>query len=303
MAERLSASVEDLYRRVRRLRIRVIRDVTTRMGGSYASAFRGPGMEFAELRHYQAGDDVRRMDWQVTARRREPYVRRYVEERELRVLIAMDVSASMGRSAVGSEPRATACEVAGTLALSAAWNGDRVGGLLFGAKVASIIAPRRGERHAMDVVRLAMSTEAGGNRTDLRPALDCVRNLHGHAIVFLFSDFITDPPPWDGEVRRLLAACARKHDLLAIRMQSQEARGLPTEIIVEGAETESGRMIWVDMFGRAGEGANASLARHGLLTARTLRGCAVSTVEVSPGEPYLDRLVRLFAQRRAGRRR
>ena len=303
MAKREDTSLEGLYRRVRRLRIRVLRDVTTRLGGSYASAFRGPGMEFAELRHYQPGDDVRRMDWQVTARRREPYVRRYVEERELRVVMAMDVSPSMGRLAAGSEHRATACAVAATLALSAAWNGDRVGGLLFGSQVVSIIPPRRGEKHALDVVRLAMSEEAKGDLTDLRPALDCVRNLHGHAIVFLVSDFVTDPPAWDGEVRRLLAACARKHDILAIRLQNPAAHRLPARVIVEGVDSESGRAIRLDMFGRAGEQANASLERHGLLTAQALRSCTVSTVEVSPGEPYLGKLMRLFAQRRAKRGR
>jgi len=193
LAEEGRAGWEELYEQAKRLKVRVLRDVMTRFAGAYASAFRGSGLEFAEVRHYEPGDDVRRMDWQVTARRLEPYVRRYVEERELRVLIAVDASGSMGSLAAGSARKETACKVVAALALSAAANGDRVGGLLFADRVAAVIPPRRGQRHALGVVRQAMSEQTAAV-TDLRPALSHIRNLRGHAVVFLVTDFLVEPP-------------------------------------------------------------------------------------------------------------
>jgi len=301
LADALAADLEALCRRVRRLRLRVLRKVTAGFGGSYASAFRGPGMEFAELRHYQPGDDVRRIDWQVTARRREPYVRRYVEERELRVLIAMDVSASMGRPGEGSRKREAACQAAAALALSAARSGDRVGGLLFGSTLVSTMPLRRGERHALDVVRMTLSEGDAGARTDLRPALSRLRNLHGRAVVFLLTDFLTEPPAWDAGVRRLLAACGRKHDLLAICLRDPAAGALPEDALLEVRDAESARRLVLDTFGTRGKSAGSFQEAHARRTAQTLSACGIPFVNLAPEDDCVGRLLELFRAR--GRRR
>lgn len=300
MAEQVSPPAEELYRLVRRLRVRVWRDVTTELAGTYASAFRGPGLEFHGLRRYEPGDEVRHIDWQVTARRREPYVRRYVEERELRVLIALDVSRSMDEGVPGATKRDRACAVAAAVALSAARNGDCVGGLLFGDQVLALIPPRRGEKHALSVLHRALAARATGGLTDLRPALRQVRNLRGHAVVFLLSDFITAPDPWDEEVRRLLAACARKHDVRAMRLAPAD---LPSGAIVEASESESARPIRLDMLGRAGAGARDALRAHGRLTAQALTACGVAVAEFGPTDSYLARLKELLEGPRSLRRR
>ncbi len=303
MAEPNGPLPAEPYGRLRRLRIRASREVRTWLGGSYASAFRGPGVEFAELRRYQPGDDVRRIDWQVTARRREPYVRRHVEERELRVIIAMDVSASMGRFGAAPSKRTSAGELAAMLAVSAARNGDRVGGLLFGSHVVSSIPPRRSERHAMQVVRLAASAGAHSALTDLRPVLDRLRRLHGHVVAFLLSDFVADPPLWEPEPRRLLAACARKHDVLAVWLQGRDPSSFPGGFAVTTEDPESGRGLIVPAFGRALSFTQEAAERHRLLTGQALQRCTVPTMELKPGEPYVSKLMRLLAERRSRRAR
>lgn len=297
LAEAGRAGWEGVYEQAKRLKVRVLRDVMTRFAGAYASAFRGSGLEFAEVRHYEPGDDVRRMDWQVTARRLEPYVRRYAEERELRVLIAVDASGSMGSLSAGSARKETACKVVAALALSAAANGDRVGGLLFADRVVAVIPPRRGQRHALGVVRQAMSEQTAA-ATDLRPALSHIRNLRGHAVVFLVTDFLVEPAVTDPGVRKLLAACARKHDLRAVWLSAMDLTGCAGDATVELAEPESGRFVSLAMLGRGTNQLAAVTHAHGVRTSEALRSCRVPVAELKPRGDYLAGLAKLLAQRR-----
>jgi uncharacterized protein (DUF58 family) len=289
----------EAYARARKLRLRVLRRVRTRLAGAYASAFRGPGIEFAEFMRYQPGDDVRHIDWQVTARRREAYVRRHVEERELRLLLAMDVSRSMGPASRRDSPRWAACEVAASLALAAALNADRAGGIFFASDVLSTVRPARGERHALSLVRECITAGGGTELTDLRPLLSQLLNLRGHSLVVLLSDLATTPPVWAGEVRGALAGCARKHDLAVVWTRPASPTADLGGVVVETVDPESGRPARLDMFAAAGRRRREHMASEQRRTHDALRGCSVPTLELLPGEDGLLKLLRLLRRRAA----
>lgn len=299
MANETRRLPDELYRQVRDLRLSVLRRVRTGLTGCYASAFRGPGIEFDEFRPYQPGDDVRHIDWHVTARRPEPHVKRYHEERELRVLLALDVSASMGASSAG----ARALELTAALALSAANNGDRVGGLLFAEGVADTVPPRRGEKHALNFLRRALDEPGGGSSTDLRPVLRNLRNLRAHAVVVLLSDFLTDPAPWEPCVRTLLAACAEKHDMIALRMVAEAPAAAGARVVFEGIDAESGRGLRIDLDpGEANPWAR-ELTTHRHRTLGVLRASGLRALEIEPADDQVSRLRRFLARTVARRPR
>jgi len=293
----------ELYRRVRRLRVNVLRRVRTRLAGSYASAFRGPGIEFEDFAAYEPGDDVRHIAWQVTARRGRPHVKRYREERELRLLIAMDVSASMDAAARGPTARERACEVAAALALSAAGSGDRVGGLMFADRMLRAIPARRGEKHALNVLRQALGTESPGPVTDLRPLLRQLCNLRGHAVVVLLSDFLCDPPPWTPELHGPLGACGDKHDVIAVRLLTTPLEAPPGGAAVRVVDPESGKVGWLDLSGPSAAGAWASAWREQRSrAARAFRAAGVPLLELLPEDDQLTCLNRFLKATRTGRR-
>ena len=297
MADDLAARPAALYAWAKRLKIRLVRPLRTRLSGSYASSFRGPGLDFAELRHYAPGDDVRRLDWHVTARRGLPYVRQYVEERQLRVLLAVDVSVSMAEGPPGRSKRALAALAAGALALSAAWNRDRVGAVAFAARISCIVPPRPGERHALEALRRAFASANGQAGTDLRPVLSAVRNLRGHSLVLLVSDFASSPPPCDASVRRLLASCAARHDLRAVCVSAVAPGRLPAGALVATLDCETGRRAWLDA------AAGGPLSEPDRPAAEVLRACGVPAVKVHPGSDCLGAMQRLMlaARVRPGR--
>ncbi|MGD2175898.1 MAG: DUF58 domain-containing protein [Candidatus Brocadiaceae bacterium] len=292
----MSSDAEQLKRlcaRVRRLKLRARRAVNTRLSGAYASAFPGPGIEFAEFRPYRPGEEVRHIDWQVTSRRRQPYVRRYVAERELRVLLAVDVSLSMDAGGELSGRR-RAEPAAAALALSAVANADRVGGLLFGQEVERVIPPARGERHALSLLRHLLSDRSHADRTDLRPVLRALLNLR-RGVAFLLTDFCCRPPAWHSGVRRLLAACARRHELSALHLLPPALALDAGGPIMEGLEPESGGRVALQPRVRGG---GEPLAEHLRLTRRALRQAGVSAAEVGPGDDYVAGLLQLLARRR-----
>jgi len=287
--------LRDLIGRVKRLRLGALRRVRTRLAGSYASAFRGPGVEFSGFVPYAPGHDVRRIDWQVTARRHDPYVRRYQEERELRLLAVLDVSQSMDSGTGTDALRERACLVTAGLALSAAQNRDRVGALFFGQDVADVVPPRRGEKHALALLRGALARRSKGTQTDARPVLRRLGRLHGHAVAVLLSDFFWQPPPWDRRLRSLLALCAGKHDILAVRLLGGTGETSLADVVLEARESESLRPVHLDAFGnRAGSLATAVHA-HRLATRRALSACRIPLLELAPHDDHLAGLERLLA--------
>jgi uncharacterized protein (DUF58 family) len=232
---------EEVAREVRRLEIttrHLVRDI---VAGEYSSAFRGRGVEFAEVREYQPGDDIRTIDWNVTARLGAAYVKRYLEERELTVLFVVDRSASGG---FGSRLRTRsdlAGEVVTVLALAASRNNDRVGLLLATDHIERYTAPRKGRRHALRVVSELLGFEPTGTGTDLGAALEGVEAmLRGRAVIFVVSDFLT--AGWEPALGRL----ARRHDVIAVELTDPRERELPDVGPVTLWEPESGAWRLVD---------------------------------------------------------
>lgn len=287
--------LEDYYRLARRVRMDVARPVRTRFAGAFAGAFHGPGLEFEEFAPYQPGDEVQRIDWLVTARRRRPYVRRYTEERSLRMLLVADVSRSMDVPAPGGTPRRRACKAIALLALSAAHSGDRTGALLFGGGEPTVLSPRTGSKHAMGLLTAALANRPEADRTDPRPALRQLRNLRGHALVVLLSDFLLNPPLSDPQVRRLLRACTQKHELLGIGIPPVQTGRGGAAAIIEGRDPESGRRHRREFYPARGSGSDAGGGNPALgvvrRAAEEFRRCGARFLQMSRPEKDVQNLL------------
>ncbi len=234
-------SAAELLREVRGVELRARRAVEELLLGAYRSAFRGQGIEFHELRPYVPGDDVRAIDWKTFARRGEPYVRRYREDRELSLILAVDVSASLR---TGSSPRTkeqVVAEVCAVLALAAIRNNDKVGLLLFTQAPERYVRPRGGTRHVLRVVRELLDAHPSGRGTDIGAALAYLRGVHRRrATVFLISDFLADLSPNE------LRAAARRHELIAIRVRDPLDEELPNLGLVRVRDSETGEETEID---------------------------------------------------------
>jgi uncharacterized protein (DUF58 family) len=238
-------STKEILKKIRRLELRTRRFVETAFAGQYHSVFRGRGMNFDEFRQYQFGDEVRSIDWNVTARMGEPFVRKYVEERELTVMLLVDVSASGGFGSVGYSKRELAAEVASLLAFCAIRNNDKVGLLLFTDQVELYIAPRKGRTHTLRLIREILYFEPRGRGTNLANPLDFLNRVTTRrAVVFLVSDFQAS------EYDRALSICSRRHDLIALPVEDPGERALPNVGIVQLEDPETGRTFEVDFSDR-----------------------------------------------------
>jgi len=233
---------KEILRKIRRLELRTRARVDAAFSGHYRSVFKGRGMNFEEVREYQAGDEVRSIEWNVTARlgeiRGEAYVKKFTEERELSVMLVVDISRSGDFGSVDRSKREVAAEVACVLAFSAIRNNDRVGVLLFSDHVELYLPPRRGRRHALRIVREILFFEGKGRGTDVGGALERLnRLLRRRSIVFLFSDF--QSPPF----ARPLGLTARRHDLVALPLTDPREETLPDIGTVRLEDTESGELL------------------------------------------------------------
>jgi len=278
---------------VRRIEIttrHLVRDI---VAGEYASAFRGRGVEFAEVREYQPGDDIRSIDWNVTARLGAAYVKRHLEERELTVMFAVDYSAS-GR--FGSRRRAkadTGLEVAAVLALAAARSNDRIGALCFTDRAERYIPPRKGRRHALRVVSELLAYDPAGRRTDLDASLGWLDSvLRRRSVLFILSDFMSEG--WGGALDRL----ARRHDVVAVRLTDPRERSLPDAGLAAMADPETGAWTWVDTSSAAVRAHFASAAAaFDQEVERELRRRGADLLPLDTTEPYGEALVAFFRRR------
>jgi uncharacterized protein (DUF58 family) len=217
MAEDHDVELSELLEEVRRIDVLASRLVTDVMAGGYSSAFRGSGIEFHGVREYVEGDPRRAVDWNVTARVGRPFVKTYVDERELTVLFLLDLSASMAGGFSHWSARQTAARVCACLALAAVRNNDKVGLIGFSEAVDKYVPPTKGAGHALRIVRDCLALKGGGARTDLVPPLEfAARVVPRHAVLFLVSDFLADG--WE----KALALCARRHDVIAVRLLTPE---------------------------------------------------------------------------------
>ncbi len=212
----------ELINKIRRIEIRTRRLVNDSYAGEYHSVFKGRGMEFDEVRPYQVGDEIRTIDWNVTARTGEPYVKRYVEERELSVMLLVDASASGNFGSVNRFKRELAAELTAVLSFAATSNNDKVGLLIFTDQIELYIPPRKGRRHVLRLIRELLAFEPQNQGTDINLALEAVNQmLKRRSIIFLVSDFLADPQGY----RQAMAITNRRHDLIAVDLNtSSESR-------------------------------------------------------------------------------
>jgi len=283
----------ELLAQVRRLTIRSRRAVEEVFSGAYKSAFRGKGLEFAEVREYVVGDDVRSIDWNVTARAGRPFVKRFDEERELTVVVAMDLSGSLAFGSRARTKRETAAEAGALIALAAARNRDRVGLLLFTDKVELYLPPGKSRARSLRIVREMLAYEPKGRGTDMAGALAFLgRVLRRHAIVFIVSDWIAS------EFDRPLSFLGRRHEVVALEVTDPFERELPPTGLVRARDLETGRSVWVDLGARAARAEwRAAKARRARGLTETLMRARAGRILLDVGVPAAPALIRHFEQR------
>lgn len=231
----------DVVRQIRRLHLTARRAVAAHLGGAYQSAFKGTGLNFAEVREYVPGDDVRSIDWNVTARAGQAFVKKYTEERELTVLLAVDLSGSLRFGTAAHTKRAVAAEVAALLAFAAAANNDRVGLVAFTDTVERHVPPGKGTRHVLRVLRDILYFRPESRRTDPAAAFDLLAHVYRRrAVVFVISDFLTPVP------ERALRRAGRRHDTVLIRVSDPRERTWPAAGLVRIEDAETGEQRLVD---------------------------------------------------------
>lgn len=236
----------ELLRQVRRLEIKTRALTNNIFAGEYHSAFKGRGMSFAEVREYQPGDDIRDIDWNVTARMNHPYVKVFEEERELTLMLLIDLSASQAFGTQGRTQRELSAEVAATLAFSAMQNNDKVGVIFFTDRIEKFIPPQKGRKHILFIIRELLSFEPAGKRTDVSVAVEyLMRVITKRSITFLISDFLDTK-----DFSRPLLVAARKHDLVGLRVFDPRMAELPDVGLLKVVDAETGHEQYVDTSSR-----------------------------------------------------
>jgi uncharacterized protein (DUF58 family) len=283
----------EVFRKVRRLEIRTRRLVEESLAGSYQSVFKGRGMEFSEVREYVPGDDVRTIDWNVSARMGHPFVKKFTEERELTVVLVIDAS---GSEFFGTEPSTKmqmSAEISALLAFSAIRNNDRVGLLLFTDRVELFLPPRKSREHALRVLREILTIKPEGSGTRIAQALEYMqRVVTKRAVVFLLSDF------QDEGYERTLRVVSKKHDLVAISVRDPRESLLPSVGLISVEDPESGVRGVIDAgSARVRQLYSDAAGRRRELFRETVRRTGVDLLELSTGESYEMPLVRFFHER------
>jgi len=283
----------EVLRQVKLLELRTRGLVNSLFTGEYRSVFKGQGMEFAEVREYQAGDEVRSIDWNVTARMQRPYVKRYIEERELTVMLAVDVS---GSERFGTRRRfksEVASELAAVLAMCAIRNNDRVGGLMFTDRIEHVVPPRKGRRHALRLIRDILAFEPKGRGTDIGGATEYLNKMLSHkAIIFLVSDFL------GSNIERPIKLLAQRHDLVAVTVEDPSERVLPDIGLVRLVDPETGSTLDVDTSNPVVRKAfDVRVADEADKRRRLLRRLAIDEIPVTTDKGTMEPLLRFFRQR------
>jgi uncharacterized protein (DUF58 family) len=298
-ARRVVGVPPEVLRQVRLIELRTRGLVNSLFTGEYRSVFKGQGMEFSEVREYQPGDEVRSIDWNVTARMRRPFVKRYIEERELTVMLVVDLSGSKRFGTVGRFKSELAAELGAVLAMSAIRNNDRVGILLFTDRVEHVVPPRKGRRHALRVIRDLLVHEPVGTGTDLGGALGYLaRMLSHHTIIFLVSDF--NSPDYEKPLKIL----AQQHDVVALTIEDPSELQLPDVGLARLTDPETGESLDVDTSDPAVRKAYTKLV-DGEAASRQqlLRRLAIDEVRISTDGGYIQPLLKFFRSRETRTRR
>jgi len=278
---------------VRKIQIRTSHLVSDLFAGQYQSVFKGRGMEFAEVRLYEPGDEIRSIDWNVTARAGVPFVKRYAEERELTVMLLVDASASTRFASVRQLKSALAAELAAVLAFSAITNNDKVGLVIFSDRIELALPPRKGTHHVLRVIREVLSCRPQGRGTDIAGALEHLAHVaKRRCVVFVVSDFL------DPRCRTALTIAARRHDVIAVVLDDPREAALPDVGLVELEELETGDRYVVDTGDRR---VREAFAREAAETRRVrdrlLRSADVDAIPVTTDRSYTEALLRFFRMR------
>lgn len=281
---------EELIKKIRQIQIYTSRTVDASFAGQYESVFKGRGMEFDEVREYMPGDDIRSIDWNVTARTGRPYIKRFVEEREMTVIFAVDLSASGEFGTVNKMKNELAAEFCAVLAFAAAKNNDKVGLLIFTDRVERYIPPKKGSGHVLRLIRELLYFRMPRRRTNIPFALDYLgRVTRKKATVFLVSDFI------ETDFKKPLSLLNKRHDVIAVPVCDRAEVALPSVGLIEFEDAETGETILIDT------ASSKFRSRYGQATAgrfeslrNMLRSIDVDSINISTDKPYIQDLVRFF---------
>ena len=292
---------KNILGRMRQLEIRTRRLVNDSLAGQYHSVFKGRGMDFDEVREYVPGDEVRTIDWNVTARSGHPFVKKYTEERELTILLLVDVSASGNFGSAPQSKRELAAEIASVLAFSAIRNSDKVGLILYTDRVEQYIPPKKGRRHVLRLVREILFHQPRGRGTDTVKALDFANHiLHRRAIAFLISDFQSSEEPELAleNLRRAMRQTNRRHDLVALHIQDAREKTLPDVGVLAIQDAETDEVVELDTADpEIRRGFEQEVNERTQRLVRGFRAEAIDTLELDTALPYLPALQRFFKNR------
>ncbi len=289
----------EVLKKIKQIELRTNRLVTESLAGQYHSVFKGQGMNFDEVREYQPGDEVRTIDWNVTARMNHPFVKKFVEERELTVMLIVDVSGSNLFGSGNQTKRELAAEIASVLAFSAIRNNDKVGLLLFSDRVEKFIPPRKGKRHVLRVIREIMVFEPEHRGTHVDEALQFLLRVTKHrSIAVLLSDFLNPLPP------SLLRQVNRRHDLVAVHIEDDREYLLPTLGYITLRDAESDELVEINTGdSRKRQAFVERIEKLQAQKMRTLQTAGVDSIKLRTGQPYAVPLARFFESRERRRLR
>ena len=284
----------ELLKKVRHIEIKTRGLSRNIFAGQYHSAFKGRGMAFSEVREYQYGDDVRDIDWNVTARYNKPFVKVFEEERELTVMLLVDVSASRNFGAVGEAKREMMAEVAATIAFSAIQNNDKIGMIFFSDKIEKFIPPKKGRKHILYIIRELIDFTPDNTGTNIGLALEYMTNaIKKRCTTFLISDFIDN-----GDYKNALSIANRRHDLVAIQVYDRRESQLPNVGLIKLQDSERGVEQWVDSSSAAVRARYAewwNVRQDKMLT--TLRKSRVDLATIATDDDFVVALMNLFQRR------
>ena len=290
----MSMETSDILKRVRQIEIKTRGLSNNIFAGQYHSAFKGKGMSFSEVREYQYGDDVRDIDWNVTARQNKPYIKVFEEERELTVMLLIDVSNSLDFGSVKQMKKDMVTEIAATLAFSAIQNNDKIGVIFFSDRIEKFIPPKKGRKHILYIIRELLDFKPESKRTDIKMAVEYLTNvIKKRCVTFMLSDFIDD-----NDYKNALTIANRKHDIVAIQVYDRRLAELPDVGLMKVRDAETGHEQWIDT-----SSAKLRNAHHAWWKERQVRlsetftKSNVDSVSVRTDQDYVKSLLNLFAKR------
>lgn len=285
----------ELLKKVRKIEIKSRGLSQNIFAGEYHSAFKGRGMMFSEVREYQYGDDIRDIDWNVTARHNHPYVKVYEEERELTVMLLVDVSGSRNFGAVGTEKRDMIAEIAATLAFSAIQNNDKIGVIFFSDRIEKFIPPKKGKKHILFIIRELLDFVPQSRGTDIAMAVRYFADaMKRRCTTFVISDFIDS-----SDYKQAMQVACNRHEIMAMQVYDKRDASLPDVGLMRVSDLETGASRWIDTSSSSVRKTYSKwwYARQQKMT-ETLRSCRVDFSSVATDEDYAKALLSLFKNRR-----